>query len=478
MKNQSFNTHQRERIEHWNEIAVQSDHWKGLGGYYHHRINQVYQFWIPLGSKVLEIGCGQGELLASLRPEIGVGLDFSEEMLKRARVKYPHLSFYESDAHDLKIEETDFDYIVLSDLINDLWDVQIVLQELNRLCNEGTRIILNTYSRLWEPPLAIAEKLGYAKPVLHRNWLTIEDINNLFTLSGFESIRFWQEIIFPIYIPIITSFHNRFLVRFWPFKELALSNFIIASKRPETEPFDHPPSISVVIPARNESENINNLFETLPNFHCDFELIFVEGHSNDNTIYEIEKNIQQYAALQCKLIQQTGIGKGNAVREGFKHASGDILMILDADLTVPFDYLPRFYEAISTGKGKFINGVRLVYPIEKHSMQFFNLIGNKFFCYVFSWILGQPIKDTLCGTKVLWRSDYLRIAENRPYFGNFDPFGDFDLLLGASKLNLRIVDMPIRYQKRTYGTTNIKRWEHGRLLLKMAFFAVRKLKFQ
>jgi glycosyltransferase involved in cell wall biosynthesis len=207
------------------------------------------------------------------------------------------------------------------------------------------------------------------------------------------------------------------------------------------------------------------------------ELIFVEGGSTDDTYDVIEKAIKNNSHRGTKLSRQTGKGKGDAVRLGFNNASGDILMILDADLTVPPEDLPRFYEALFKGKAEFVNGVRLVYPMEKEAMRFFNLLGNKFFSLFFSWLLGQPIKDTLCGTKVLWKKDYERIAANRSYFGDFDPFGDFDLLFGAAKLNLKIIEIPIRYRERTYGTTNISRWRHGWLLLRMVFFALRRIKF-
>jgi len=232
-----------------------------------------------------------------------------------------------------------------------------------------------------------------------------------------------------------------------------------------------------VIPTRNEAGNIERIFNELPVFECDYEIIFVEGNSQDNTYEVIEEAIATHPEIHCSLFRQNGKGKGDAVRVGFEHARGDILMILDADLTVPPDYLIRFYQAICSGKGEFINGVRLVYPLEKQAMKFFNLLGNKFFSLVFSFLLGQSIKDTLCGTKVLWREDYRRIAENRKYFSDFDPFGDFDLLFGAAKLGLKIVDMPVRYQERTYGQTNIQRWRDGVLLLRMALFAARKIKF-
>ena len=207
------------------------------------------------------------------------------------------------------------------------------------------------------------------------------------------------------------------------------------------------------------------------------EIVFVEGHSSDNTFEVIKAEIEKYPQRTCQLHQQSGEGKGDAIRLGFREAKGDILMILDADLTVPPEDLPRFYNALVEGKGDFINGVRLVYPMEKEAMRLFNLLGNKFFSLAFSWLLGQPIKDTLCGTKVLWKSDYELIATNRAYFGDFDPFGDFDLIFGAAKLGLKSVDLPIRYRQRVYGDTNIQRWKHGWLLLQMVVNAARLLKF-
>jgi glycosyltransferase involved in cell wall biosynthesis len=216
----------------------------------------------------------------------------------------------------------------------------------------------------------------------------------------------------------------------------------------------------------------------MPEFNAHFEMIFVEGHSQDDTVQAIQAAIAHHPELNCRLIHQSRTGKGNAVREAFAIAQGEILAILDADLTVPCEYLPRFYEAIRQGTGEFINGVRLVYPREREAMRFFNLVGNKLFGLVISWILDQQVKDTLCGTKVLRRRDYEKIARGREYFGDFDPFGDFDLLFGAARLNLKIVDLPVRYRGRAYGQTNIQRWKHGWLLFKMAAFALFKLKFQ
>jgi glycosyltransferase involved in cell wall biosynthesis len=237
------------------------------------------------------------------------------------------------------------------------------------------------------------------------------------------------------------------------------------------------PKVSVIVPARNEAGNIARIFATVPEMGGGTALVFVEGHSTDDTYETIKKAISANPHRSSHLLRQEGNGKGDAVRLGFKHATGDILMILDADLTVTPDDLPRFYEVLVSGKAEFVNGVRLVYPMEKEAMNFLNLLGNKFFSLAFSWLLGQPIKDTLCGTKVLRKADYERIAANRSYFGDFDPFGDFDLLFGAAKLNLKICEVPIRYRERTYGTTNIQRWKHGWLLLRMVFFAALRIKF-
>jgi glycosyltransferase involved in cell wall biosynthesis len=208
------------------------------------------------------------------------------------------------------------------------------------------------------------------------------------------------------------------------------------------------------------------------------ELIIIEGNSTDNTWTKIQEVAKKHkGTFTIKIGQQDGKGKGDAVRKGFSMASKEILMILDADLTVPPEDLPKFYKAIVEGKGEYINGSRLVYPMEKKAMRFFNMIGNKFFAMAFSFVLGQRFKDTLCGTKVLTRENYIQLAKNRTYFGDFDPFGDFDLIFGSARMGLKIVEVPIAYRERTYGDTNISRWHHGVILLRMLIFAARKIKF-
>jgi SAM-dependent methyltransferase len=461
---------------HWNQVARKLETWTGWGGYYHRRLAEIYQSLVSPGQLVLEIGCAGGDLLAALKPGKGVGVDFSEENIFSARRRHPHLSFVQADAHALEVGEK-FDVIILSDLVNDLWDVQTVFKNIFQVTTPSSRIIINSYSRLWEPILNVAQWLGLAKPTLYQNWLTVEDITSLLNLADCEVIKRSQEILLPLSIPLLADLSNRFVVKLWPFKHLALTNFIIARPRPRPDAYAKRPSVSVIVPARNEAGNIPDVFARTPEMGEGTELVFVEGHSGDNTYSAIEAGIAAHPERRCQLLRQTGVGKGDAVRLGFDRARGDMLIILDADLTMPPEDLPRFYEALRSGKGDFINGVRLVYPMEKQAMRFLNLLGNKFFSLAFSWLLGQPIKDTLCGTKVLWKTDYEAIAANRTYFGDFDPFGDFDLIFGAVKLNLKIIDLPIRYRERIYGTTNIQRWKHGWLLLKMVMFAAKRLKF-
>lgn len=464
--------YQRVRMAQWDGNAVKRDTWKGMGGWYHKRVTEYFKFLVNPKQRILEIGCGLGDLLASLDPSRGVGVDFSAEAVTRAEKRHPHLEFHQLDAHDLSSLEGEFDIIIFSDAINDLWDVQRALEQVRRFCVPRTRLILNFYSHLWQIPLSIAQSLNLATPILAQNWLTVPDVNNLLNLAGFETIRNSNEILFPL---PLGGFANRYLARLWPLRELALSNFLIA--RPAPKPVENAPSVSVVVAARNEEGNVKNIFERVPLMGSKTELIFVEGHSRDKTYETIEKEMPLHPRTSNLLFRQPGIGKADAIRLGFEKASGDILMILDADLTVPPEDLPRFYEAIASGRGEFINGVRLVYPMEKEAMRTLNFIGNKFFSMAFSWLLGQSVKDTLCGTKVMWRKDYEAIAANRAYFGDFDPFGDFDLIFGAAKLNLKIVDLPIRYRERTYGATNISRWKHGVLLLRMVSFAARRIKF-
>ena len=444
-----------------------------LKRHYHRLLKNYFSFLIPPGQRVLELGCGLGDLLASLKAERAVGVDFSPKTAELARERNPSLDIRVADAAEFNGGEK-FDYIVMSDLVNDVPDVQKVFEQARRHATSDTRLVLNFFNNLWRPVLTVAQKLGLKAPTVTQNWLSLGDVRNLLHLAGWEVIKYDVRILWPLRTPLIERLLNRWIAPL--LKHFCLTIFVVARPRPETDAQRHL-SCSVVIPARNEAGNIEDAVKRVPEMGRGTEIIFIEGGSKDNTWDEIHRVAKAYPHRNIKILKQQSKGKGGAVREAFAQATGDLLFILDADLTMPPEELPKFYEVARSGTGDFVNGVRLVYPMEDEAMQFLNMIANKCFGITFSWLLGQSVKDTLCGTKVLLRSHYELIARNRAYFGDFDPFGDFDLLFGAAKLNLRIIDLPIRYRARTYGETNISRWKHGWLLLRMTWFAARRLKF-
>lgn len=468
-----------DKRSYFNGIAPGLRAYRKRRRYYWDDIVKYANFYIGAHESVLEVGCANGDTLAQLNGSRKVGIDFSENMLAEARAAHPSITFHHMEAEHISLHET-FDVVLISNSIGYFNDVQQVLEQVRRVCHARTRIIITYYNHLWEPLLWLGEALGAKKSTPRQNWLSSHDIHNLLRLAGFEGFRQTRRLLFPFYVPLFSACMNRFVAHLPFFNRFCLNSFINArvmanSQADGTQTY----SSTVVIPARNEAGNIENAIRQLPAFGKHVEIVFVEGHSTDNTWEIIQEVQRKYAHTHdIKIARQDGKGKGDAVRKGFAMATGDILMILDADLTVPPQDLPKFYEAIARGQAEFINGSRLVYPMEKKAMRFLNMLGNHFFGRVFSWLLEQPIKDTLCGSKAMFRSDYRRLAENRKFFGNFDPFGDFDLLFGAYKLNLKIVDLPIRYRDRTYGSTNISRFSHGWLLLRMCWFAAGKIKFR
>lgn len=463
--------------EYFNKIASRRDFWLKKSKYYHKQLEQFLKFVIPENEPVLDIGSGSGDLLASLKPKNGVGIDIAEKMVEIAKNKYPQVKFVVGDAQNLPIQDK-FRYVVMSDLVGNLEDIQKSFGELHKVTDEHSRVIITSYNYLWEPWLWVMEKLGLKMPQPKQNWLSRSDIEKILHLANFEIVKKGSLLLLPLNIPLISGLCNRYLARLPLLKKLCLVQFVIARQIPNLHT-NKEYSVSVIIPARNEAGNIEQAVVRLPKLGNRTEIIFVEGGSKDNTRAEIVRVMEKYRS-QKEIIfidQAEGVGKGDAVRRGFMRATGDILMILDADLTVAPEDLPKFYDALRTRLGEFVMGTRLIYPMEDQAMRFLNVIGNKFFSTAFSWLLDQSIKDTLCGTKVMFREDYLELAANRSYFGNFDPFGDFDLIFGAAKLNLKILEIPIRYRARVYGTTNISRFRHGWLLLKMTAFAAKKIKF-
>ncbi|HXC03342.1 MAG TPA: bifunctional class I SAM-dependent methyltransferase/glycosyltransferase family 2 protein [Bacteroidia bacterium] len=467
------------RQQYFDQIALKQKGKRRRFRYYWNDIAVYTNYFSHEDHSVLEIGCGTGDLLAGIKGKRKLGIDFSEEMVKEARIHHPGIEFKQMAAEALDLNEK-FDCIVISNLVGYLDDVESFLQQVKKVCHDQTRIIVTYYNYLWEPLFKMAEAVGIKTKSPKQNWLTLHDLNNLLYVSGFDVYRNAKRMICPVYIPLLSAFLNRYLAKFPIFRFFTLNYFTFAKPlqvMKEAE-YSEKYSVTVVIPARNESGNIEDAILRTPKFGKHVEIIFIEGNSTDDTWAKIQEIQQKYQhSHDIKIGRQKGRGKADAVREGYSMATGDILMILDADLTVPPEDLPKFYDAIASGKGDFINGSRLVYPMEKEAMRFLNLLGNRFFSWAFTWLLDQRFKDTLCGTKVLFQNDYHKLVKNKKYFGNFDPFGDFDLIFGAHKLNLKIVEVPIRYRERTYGSTNISRFTHGFILLRMCMFASRKIKF-
>jgi len=436
------------------------------------------RFLIPPGKRVLELGCGRGDMLATLKPSYGVGVDFSGRAIERARALHPDLHFILGDAEDpatLAAIEGPFDYVVIADTIGMFEDIDGTLRLVRDLCEPSTRIVIAYYSHLWEPVLKFAELLGLKSPQSQVNYVATVDFLNLMDLADFEVIRQEQRQLIPLRLFGLGPLINRYIAPLPGIRRLCLRTYLIG--RPIQQFPDRKYSASVLIPCRNERGNIENAVLRMPRFGSAQEILFVEGNSSDGTFEECERVRDAYKGeWDIRVLKQDGKGKGDAVRKGFAAAKNDVLMILDADLTMPPEALPKYHAVIESGKAEFVNGTRLVYPMENEAMRPLNFIANRCFAYLFSYLVNTRLTDTLCGTKVLLRRDYEVLARERGYFGNFDPFGDFDLIFGAAKMNLKIIETPIHYKARTFGETQISRFRDGWLLLKMVWFAYHKLK--
>ncbi|MET0552003.1 MAG: bifunctional class I SAM-dependent methyltransferase/glycosyltransferase family 2 protein [Vicinamibacteria bacterium] len=447
--------------------------------YFYDRLSRIIQVRVPAGQRVLDIGCGAGHLLAAVQPSYGVGIDVAGRAIAAARDRAPGLTFIEGDGTDPEVLARaggPFDAILLVNVVTHLTDVQSALEALHPLCHRRTRVLIYSYSRLWQPVLRAAELLGLKYRQPPESWLPPEEIRGMLDLADFELVRNDAHLVMPAYVPLVSELMNRYAGHLPLVESLSLMYGIIA--RPAAHRFRAAPrpTTSVVIPCRNEAGHIPSLVERLPDLGPGSEFLFVEGNSTDDTEAVLRRTVAENASRGFRFLKQPGKGKGDAVRAAFAEAKGDVVLILDSDMGVAPEDVPKFVEALVRGKGEMVNGSRMVYPMEGRAMRFLNLLANKTFAWLFSWLLGQQVRDTLCGTKALYREDYERIAANRAYFGDFDPFGDFDLLFGASRLNLRIVDLAVRYHERTYGETNISRFRHGFLLLRMVLFGARKLK--
>ena len=431
------------------QLATVRAQWCERAAFFHAEDLRYMRFLVPPGSRVLELGCGIGDLLAALEPSYGVGVDFSERMVEQARGRHPGLEFVVGDVEDgacIASLSGPFDFIIYSDTVGSLEDLQGTLELVHSQCERHTRVIIAYYAYFWDPLLKLAERCGRKMPTHAQNALSTDAIVALMHLADLDMVkREWRQLL-PVDLWGIGQWINRYIATLPGIRRLALRNYVVGrSLRRGGVP---PSSASVIVPCRNERGNIEPAVTRLPKFCADIEIIFVEGHSQDGTYEEALRVRAAYPECDIKVLRQDGVGKADAVFKGFAHARGEVLLILDADLTTPPEQLTKFWEALAAGKAEYAHGTRLTYPMEREAMRFLNLLANWGFSILFSWLLNQRITDTLCGTKVLRKTDYLRLRAGHGYFGDFDPFGDFDLIFGAAKLSLKTVEIPIRYAAR------------------------------
>ncbi len=464
------------RTFHDREAPRYSSKWIQKNTYYYNQIKKLLATIIPPGKKVLDAGCGCGHILNHLRPYSGTGIDFSMAMINEARRLHPHLQFHHLDIEEAASLEEKFDYIVTANSITEMTDIRRCLKALRRLMNAETRLVIVTYNYLWEPLLELGANIGMRPQSPAENWLSQQDLDNLLRTADFEIVSHGYRTILPKYIPVISEFFNDFLVRMPFFCKFGVTCYTVARPFIPFEQQDNM-SVSIVVPCKNEEGNIEEVVKRTPEMGGITELIFVDDKSTDTTADKIKEQITKHPEKNIKMVAGPGIGKGAACREGFSVAHNDIFMILDADMTVMPEVLPEFFELISSGKGEFINGSRLLYPMEDEAMRTANVFGNKLFAMLFTFLLGQPIKDTLCGTKVILRRDYYKILESREYFGNIDRWGDYDWIFGAARHNLKIIELPVHYVSRTAGETKMtNRIRNAWVMFRMCIAAFIKLK--
>jgi len=463
----------RARREHQQETAPEREKWIRANRYFYDRMKRMLRFIVEPQKRVLDLRCETGDQLAALEPSRGVGVEISDAMVEVARRLHPELEFVKSDVEGLALNET-FDYIIFNHIF-DTVDVLSAFERIRQHCTRETQVVVINYNHLWQPLLSWASKIRLRAKFVEPNWVSENDIRGFLKLAGFRPVRKRRLLLFPKNIPLFSSFVNGFLARMPGLRKLCLMQVMVARPMAERKR-EEDLTVSVVVPCRNEAGNVHQAVERIPAMGRHTEILFCDDKSTDGTAEEVRRMQELYPEKDIRLIPGPGICKAENVWSGFRAARGDVLMILDADLTVMPEELPMFLRALATSRGEFVNGSRLVYPMPDLAMKFANIIGNKFFGVVFSFQLDQRIKDTLCGTKVLWRKDWLRMEPGLGSWGIKDLWGDYELLFGATKLHLEIVEVPVHYQERIYGATKMTRvFANGWRMLRICWRASKHL---
>jgi SAM-dependent methyltransferase len=471
----------RERTRsHLAGIASRRESWIKRNRYYYELLSRLLRFLVEPHKKVLSVRCGTGNDLAVVRPSEGKGIDICAEIVEIAKQRHPAFKFVVAFPDKEEFQRAfrpgeKFDYILFND-IGDTVDVLQALRNLRPLCLRHTRLLIKTYNHLWEPLVTFAEWTGMKVPRMEENWLSTADIRNLMKLAGFEALETHWIVLLPKYVPVLSAFLNRFCARLPLIKKLCMTQVVVARALPPAVPREEL-SVSVIIPCKDEKGNVEDAVQRIPQLGRQTEIIFCDDQSTDGTAEEVIRVRSLFPEKNIRLEYGPGVCKSKNVWTGFNAATGDILMILDADLTTMPEQLVYFLEVVASGQAEFVNGSRLVYPVPKGAMNTANMLGNKFFSIAFTYLLGQRVKDTLCGTKVLWRSDWERIRPMLGSWGTEDRWGDYELLFGTAKLNLKILDLPVHYQERIYGSTKMtKVFRNGLIMLKMCWHGFLNLK--
>jgi SAM-dependent methyltransferase len=454
---------------HQEEVAGERSRWICANKYFYGRMQRLLRFLVEPGKRVLELRCQTGEFLATTEPAEGVGVEIGDTMVASAQAEHPELRFLKSDPETLDLGET-FDYVLFNHVFDTL-DILAALRRARAHCGTDSRLIIINYNHFWQPILELATKLRLRSRFVEPNWVSDDDIRGFLRLAGFEAVREYRLLLFPKYIPLVSTFFNDFVARLPGLRWLCLMQVMVA--RPIAPPKQESDvTVSVIVPCRNEVGNILAAVERIPEMGAHTEILFCDDKSTDGTADEVRRMQRLHPQKDIRLINGPGICKAENVWSGFRAAHGDALMILDADLTVMPEELPVFFRALVEGQGGFINGSRLVYPMQGQAMKFANILGNKFFSLLFSFLLDQRVKDTLCGTKVLWRKDWERLEPCLGSWGIQDRWGDYELMFGASKLNLGIVEVPVHYQERIHGVTKMtKVFSNGWRMLRICWHA-------
>lgn len=466
---------------YYSSVAHRYDEIMQRHRYCYDRQLKLLRHLIPNPGRVLDIGCGIGQFLSGLEPDRGLGIDFCPEMIEEAKLlhppeEHPNLEFRCLSARECSTINEKFDTILLVNSLTELSDIVRVFDEIHTLCTPTTRIIMITFNYRWEPILKFGAKIGVCQDRPAQNWLSLADYNNMLYLAEFELIKSSFELLMPLGIPVISDLINRFGSVTPVLRGCSMIHWGVI--RPLMPPVDEGElSVSVVIPCKDEEGNIEGLVDRIPEMGAGTELIFVDDKSTDGTAQRIRDQIERDPSRNIKIVEGPGQGKGAACRAGFAEAQNDILMILDADMTTMPETLPEFLNVIASRKGEFINGSRLVYPMKGQAMRFLNVLGNKMFATIISFLLSQNVKDTLCGTKVMWRRDYEAILEARQHFGNTDVWGDYDWLFGANRHNMKILELPVHYVERSAGETKMtRRFLNARTMFKMCTIGFWRMK--